>query len=114
MGEPGWTHCHGTITVTYTWNNEGDSSDLPPTTAILKQVGMASWAGDSGSADDGLGDTQVLGDYSGSSSGTHYQIIGNPGTTYTMTVTPDASSTAVVGGPAPMVGASSGVSYQGT
>lgn len=114
VGEPGWTHCHGSITVTFTWNNEGDSSELPPTTAILKQVGMASWSGDSGSCSDGLGDGQVLGDYSGTSSGTHYEIVGSPGLTFTRTITPDANSTAAVGGPSPEVGAYSGVSYQGT
>lgn len=114
VGEPGWTHCHGSITVTFTWNNEGDASELPPTTAILKQVGMASWSGDSGSCADGLGDGQVLGDYSGTSSGTHYEIVGNPGPTFTRTITPDANSTAALGGPSPEVGAASGVSYQGT
>jgi hypothetical protein len=75
---PGTGDCTGQITTTFTWNNDGDPSSLPPEAVIIKQTSSASWDGDSGSCADGLGDPAVPSSGGQTSSGIHWIARTNP------------------------------------
>ena len=90
--EPG--DCSGQITVTFTWNQEGDPNSLPPEAVIVKQTSSASWNGDSGTCADGLGDAAVPSTGGETSSGVHYIARSNPGSSFQITVTPSATVSA--------------------
>lgn len=89
---PGSASCSGTITATFTWNNEGDEGNLPPQTVIIREDSTAEWGGDSGSASNGLGHSAVNQTYSGVSTGTKWSYRQDPGTEFQVTVTPSASA----------------------
>jgi hypothetical protein len=91
---PGTGDCTGQITATFTWNNGGDLNSLPPEAVIIKQTSSASWAGDSGACNDGLGDPAVPSAGGQTSSGVHWIARSNPGNSFQITVTPSATVSA--------------------
>lgn len=37
--------CHGPITATFTWNNDGDPNNLPPASVVVRQYCQTQWMG---------------------------------------------------------------------
>jgi hypothetical protein len=87
QGEGGWLIGHGSVTCAgqivarFDWIPEAPD-DLPPKSAVLGERAAAAWSGENGTASDGLGHGHVPGQYGGSSSGTRYTVVQNPGPTY--------------------------------
>lgn len=112
---PGSVSCAGKITATLQWTADNvNDKELPPKTLVIKKYASASWSGDSGTCANGLGHP-VIGDIeSGSSSGTVYEVVTNPGTTLTRDCTPTAN--AVVNNPpqGSTLAASAGVLFKVT
>jgi len=129
----GSAHCQGEITATFTWqtNSYGygggygggygsGAAEDPPRAVVVKETCEASWdsgnATGTGSSSNGLGFAQqgyAPNGTGGSSSGTRYNIVENPGASFTVHCTPDAlvSGTGVVGPPSDSGGGRSYVSY---
>ncbi len=86
--------CTGTITATLVWQPDpAFANDPPPPAAVIVQHGYATWANftgyDTGSCDDGLGDTSTSG-YGGVSQGTTYTVDTSGQATLTYQCTPRA------------------------
>ena len=109
----GTVTCNGMITVTFTWNNQGDPNSVPPDAVIIKQISTASWDGDSGSCANGIGDAAVTQPGGGAvSTGTKYTSLLNPGPTFQITCSPSASASAgEANNFGPPVGGSATVAY---
>lgn len=83
----------------------------PPLSAVLTEIGFAIWSGTTGSCADGLGHSPVNGNGTGTSSGTRYTIVNNPGASFDVNCTPSALATKTgMGGLYPAAAAS--VRYQ--
>jgi hypothetical protein len=92
MAGPGSVSCTGTIIVTFTWVPD-DAADLPPDYVVIKKQSSAGWSGESGSASNGLGDMCIPGNWSGVSSGTHYELRPEPGQSFEIPIEPSANGT---------------------
>jgi hypothetical protein len=108
----GSASCSGTITVTCTWNNEGNKSNVPPSVAIIKETSTASWTGDGTSCANGLGNPETGGPYGKTSTGDKFWVKTNPGQSFTFTCTPTASAVLGENSPSGLPAGSVGVSYQ--
>ena len=90
----------GAITVTFTWDNEGDPFNVPPPAVVTQEDSTAYWIGQylsnaTGSCSSGLpnetiqtGDADTPGE---TRTGHRYKIVQNPGSTITLTCSPTAS-----------------------
>lgn len=88
----GSASCYGQIAITLTWDDGGSILDTPPKSVIYRIYSMARWAGDSGSAANGLGDSPVGGQYGKTSEGSELEVKVISGTSFIVYVTPSASS----------------------
>lgn len=85
----GSVECWETILVRFYWKRDFPEDD-PPSALVLKKYAVAGWGGEFGSASNGLGDPLVNGPDGGSSQGTHYDLIQNPGEAFERQITPAA------------------------
>jgi len=106
----GSVHCHGTIHATFTWVPD-DTYDDPPPAAIVEETAASGWQGSTGSCADGLGNSSAATAHGASSSGSLYWIKSSPGTSFTISESPDAQATLTSVSPGGLPNASGSVSY---
>ena len=90
--------CTGTITIGYTWNDDGDPNNLPPPMVYVQETSSADWFGGSpdagpihGSCHSGLDHEQSFSSPQYSYvSGSRYTIINNPGMYFERSCSPSA------------------------
>ena len=109
---PGTATCSGTITATFTWNDQGNSANEPPDIAVVKEVATASWIGDIGQCANGLGSPVTPLTFGGTSSGTRYTSVESPGQSFQVTCSPLASSYFSEYSTTGLIGGNVSVAYQ--
>lgn len=81
----------GKITATFTWQPDY-IGEPPPASVIVTENSTASWSlagsGTNTACDDGFGDAQTVTGHSGTSTGTRYSVVQNPGNSFPVTCTP--------------------------
>lgn len=109
---PGSVYCSGEITATLQWVNDGGGdNEPPPKSVILLKSASASFQGDSGGCNNGLGDTAVINSLDGHVSGDHYEVVSDPGDQIIRKCSPAAWGSITTGGGPGSNPASAGVSF---
>lgn len=91
LGGPGTASCTGTITITFEWDPAG-TGQPPPEAVVLKETSTAQWIGTTGSCSNGLGNAPTAIPNGQSSTGVKYTVKNNPGSSFTVTCSPSAST----------------------
>ncbi|MBL8064974.1 MAG: hypothetical protein JNM34_03845 [Chthonomonadaceae bacterium] len=94
----GLVDCAGPVTIRFTWS-PSYPGDEPPKSAVVTKQALAVWAGDGGSAANGLGDPEETYSEGGQSYGTHYEVKSNPSWQFDITINATAHGSQVGGGP---------------
>ncbi len=104
----------GPLTATFTWSDPNDTDY--PSVLVIKETGVASWTGDSGTATTGLpNETINTGAHGQSKSGYQYTIKQNPGAGFSLpAVNIKADATLGAGSTSGLVNASASVGYVAT
>lgn len=88
----GTATCSGTITAHCRWPTGTGAPPLPPAVIIVQEC-ETGWAGDTGSASDGLGDPELGWPYFGLSGGTYVTALENPAASFDVTISPSSTAT---------------------
>jgi len=106
--------CQGVVTMTFTWiKDPPDDLEEPPGSVIVKKTSTANWAGDGGTAANGLGHPALPpSGFTQTSTGVQWIAVNEPGPLFTLTIDPSASCTFELGGASGMNSGSAGVTVK--
>lgn len=84
----GTVTCDGDARIHFHWENGMNLADVPPKVVVVRKIGLANWHGISGNCQNGLGHVESPTYQGGSSLGTSYSMLQNPGYNFDVSVSP--------------------------